>query len=358
MPPLTHLTTVGSPQEVGTTHGKAFAEEIRQYAADRIALSRVGSGLEDEAIIAIAHRMLDAHEAYDTDLFSEMVAMADACEITPAEAVIVGGYTDFIDTVRAVTNGAAFEDTCTAVITPDATSKGAGFLAQTWDMHASATPHVFILDVAVEELPRALLFTTHGTLGQIGMNDAGIAVGINNLTVTDGALGVTWPFVVRKALKQTTFASALSAIVEAPVAGAHSFLLFDATGEGAVIEATPSVTHVERLSSVPLVHTNHCVAPETIVVEADRPDSLVRSSLERLADATELLETRPHTVEGLMALFADERSICRHQDPVLHYETSGAVIMRPRTGDLWACWGLPSQNQYEHFTLSRRVVAP
>ena len=34
-----------------------------------------------------------------------MMAMASAAGITPAEAVVVGGFTDFVDTVRAATGG-------------------------------------------------------------------------------------------------------------------------------------------------------------------------------------------------------------------------------------------------------------
>jgi hypothetical protein len=32
-------------------------------------------------------------------------------------------------------------------------------------------------------------------------------------------------------------------------------------------------------------------------------------------------------------------------------ESSGAAIMRPATGDFWAVWGLPPENEYEHFTI-------
>ena len=103
----------------------------------------------------------------------------------------------------------------------------------------------FMLDVETNGNPRALVFTTHGTLGQIGMNSAGLSVGINNLTVVDGFFGVTWPFVVRKTLKQMRFEDALASITEAPVAGAHSFLLFDSNGRGAVVEATPTTSSVE-----------------------------------------------------------------------------------------------------------------
>jgi isopenicillin-N N-acyltransferase-like protein len=354
VPKLTLLTVEGTPAEVGALHGEMFGDEIREYVDDRVALSAVGTDLDRDGILAIASRMLEAHEHYDGALFTEMAAMAEAAGISLEEAVIVGGYTDFIDTVRAYAGGSAFEDTCTAVMTTDAQSQRAGFLGQTWDMNASATPHVFMLDVTTNDDPRTLVFTTHGTLGQIGMNAEGIAVGISNLTVMDGTLGVTWPFVVRKALRQTSFDAALECIVEAPLAGAHNFMLLDAEGNGASVEATPTKQHVEHLESETLVHTNHCVAPETSAVEAQRPASLVRSSNVRIEHASELLKEVPHTIDQLMSLFADERSICRHRDPEFGYESAGAAIMRPGTGDFWACWGLPSENEYERFSLTKK----
>ncbi|MCB1246408.1 MAG: hypothetical protein KDB69_04000 [Acidimicrobiia bacterium] len=350
---LTMLSAAGGPETIGTAHGAAFGDEIRAYLTERVRLSTLGTDLGPDDAVAIAERMLDAHARYDEAIFAEMTAMADAAGISRAEAVIVGGYTDFIDTVRAVAHGTAIEDTCTAVITPDATSNGAGFLAQTWDMHASATPHVFMLDVRPDDGPRALVFTTHGTVGQIGMNDAGIAIGINNLTVTDGAYGVTWPFVVRKALRQTTFEAALTCILEAPLAGGHNFLLFDDQGNGASVEATPSVTFVDRLTDEPLVHTNHCIVPETQAIEAERPAELDVNSKQRIADAQRLLDAAPvHTFDTLAALVSDESSICRHPEPPFSYESSGAVIMRPATRDLWAAWGQPSSNPFEHFSLA------
>lgn len=344
------LAASGSPEEIGASHGTRFADQIRTYLTSRIALSREGTDLDRDGIVDIAERMLPAHEAYDKALFIEMCAMADASGITPAEAVIVGGYTDFIDTVRAVAHGTAVEDNCTAVLTPDAASDGAGFLAQTWDMHASATPHVFIFDIRPSDGPHALIFTTHGTVGQIGMNEAGVAVGINNLTVSDGTVGVTWPFAVRKALRSTTADDAIHAILSADLAGGHNYLVIDADGKGASIEATPSASSVETLADRPLVHTNHCLAPETQAVEGPRPEPLQRSSTDRLTHSLELLApVARHTPDTLMALLRDERSICRRPEPPFSYESSGAVVMRPRTGDLWACWGVPSDNEFEHF---------
>lgn len=347
----------GSPEAMGRTHGATYADEIRAYTDGRIALSGVGTTLSHDDLIELGTSMVAAHEQYDAALHAEMLAMAAAAGLSPGEAVIVGGYTDFLDTVRAVAGVAPVEDNCTAVIVPDGRADGAGFLAQTWDMNASATPHVVMFELRPDRGPAALVFTTVGTLGQIGMNEAGIAVGINNLTVTDGGIGVTWPFVVRKALAQSSFDAALEAITGARLAGGHSFLLFDKFGRGATIEALPSRTHIEPLDSGDLIHTNHCLVPATQGVEAVRPAALDRSSKDRLVQARELLGAGPVTVETLVAMTRDERSICRRPEPPFDYETCGAAIMRPATGDFWACWGLPSENDYEHFVVGEVAAA-
>ncbi|SVC11681.1 uncharacterized protein METZ01_LOCUS264535, partial [marine metagenome] len=82
--------------------------------------------------------MLPAHRKFDEDLYAEMLALANAAGISPAEAVIVGGFTDFVDAVRATigaeTPGELQEDDCTSMIIPDSRADGSGFLAQTWDM--------------------------------------------------------------------------------------------------------------------------------------------------------------------------------------------------------------------------------
>lgn len=341
----------GDPAALGTMHGAAFASEIHDYAADRVSLSAQGTSFTRDELLDLASRCMPAHRGYSESLTVEMEALADAADLSVPEVLIVGGYTDFIDLVRAEAGTARVDDTCTAVIVPDARAGGAGFLTQTWDMHASATPHIVMLDLQPEKGPAALVFSTVGCLGQIGMNETGIAIGINNLTAADGRVGVTWPFVVRKVLQQTDFDAAMSCIVEAPLSGGHNFLLFDARGNGASIEAMPTATHVTRLEAEPLVHTNHCVATATAAVEGPRPDVLEASSRMRLSQATELLGAGPIGVAELMSLTRDERSICRRPSPPYSYESCGAAIMRPRTREFWACWGVPSEHEYERFDL-------
>ncbi|MCP3988702.1 MAG: hypothetical protein GY724_06500, partial [Actinomycetia bacterium] len=65
-PPIRILDIAGSPEQMGHTHGQAFAEEIRHYTEERIGLVMSGlwSGgpLTRADVVDIAESMLPAHE--------------------------------------------------------------------------------------------------------------------------------------------------------------------------------------------------------------------------------------------------------------------------------------------------------
>lgn len=364
-PPIRILDTSGSPDEIGAVHGRAFADEIRHYTRERIAVVAAGAwtgGPVDEADVRdLAATMLPAHEAFDADLYAEMCAMAAAAGITAAEAVIVGGFTDFVDTVRAEVGGphpvSVVEDDCTALIVPASRSEGAGFLAQTWDMHDSATDHVFLHRARPTDAPAFNVFTTTGCLGQIGMNVDGVCVGINNLTGNDGRRGVTWPTVVRKMLATGSADEALGVLLDADLAGAHSYLIYDRNDVGYVVEAMPSARPVERLDVRPLVHTNHALVAEATRFEAERPGAGVSSSSARYEIATELIASGDVDAERLFELTREPSAICQRPTDPLHIETSGAAVMRPATNDFWACWGPTVDNDYARVAMPLKVPA-
>lgn len=350
---MRRIVLSGSAEERGRSHGESFRDEIRAYADDRVALSSSGSwsgrSASREEVLALAESMRPAHEAYSSDLNVEMEAMAAASGLTPAEAIIVGGFTDFVDALRETGSGVPEEDDCTAVLVPGSLTTGHGFLAQTWDMHDSATEHVVLLDIQPIEGPRSFVFSTVGCVGQIGINETGLSVGINNLSAARGTRGVTWPMVIREVLQQTEIDAALNRILEAPLAGAHHYLLMDAQGRGYDVEAMPQCHAVRKLEEKPLVHTNHCLDPVTRAHEAEKPTALMASSKRRLERAQVLLSAGEIGLLGLMDLTRDSEAICQVSKPPYHIESSGAAIMRPDSAELWAVSGLPSENLYEHF---------
>ncbi len=355
-PPIRILDVAGSPEAMGVTHGRAYGAEIRHYTEERVALVAGGlwSGgpMAEGEVLELAGSLLPAHERHSPDLYAELIGIASGAGITPAEAVVVGGFTDFVDTVRAVKGGAhpptVLEDDCTAVVVPDDRADGAGFFAQTWDMHNTATDHVLLLRTRPDDGPAALVFTTTGCLGQLGMNEEGVCVGINNLTAVDGQVGVTWPSVVRDVLTKSNAKDGLVAIEQAPLAGGHNFMVFDRNGEGYNIEAMPTARPVTELASDALTHTNHVLDDSARSVEGERAEELNRSSINRMATAKQLLDRTGVTADDLMELTREPEAIC--QVPVEPYfvETSGAAVMRPKTLDFWASWGPPSHNDFQH----------
>lgn len=350
------LALTGGPTERGRAHGRAYASHIRRYTEDRIEILAAGAWTDGaigrEAILDLATQMLPAHQSYAPDLYEEMVAIGDAAGLSAAEMVVVGGFTDVVDVVRGSFGSAPVEDTCTAFMVPDHRADGAGFYGQTWDMHDSATEHIVMLEVVGDDEPRSLVFTTVGCVGQIGMNDAGIAVGINNLTAQAGKPGVTWPFVVRKALQQRTLEGAKACVVDADLSGAHNYLLFDSNGDGVSIEAMPGSLSVEMLDGQSVAHTNHCRNPVARKEEATRPEPLQASSEARFDRAISLLDRDTLTLDDLIALTRDPEAICQKSEPPYHVESCGAAIMRPKTGEFWAVAGRPDISEYERFNLT------
>lgn len=356
------LKASGTPYEIGYQHGRSYRDDIRRYTAERVHLvcSGLWSGypLPRSKVLAIAEACLPDHQAYAPALYQELQGLADATDLSLAELIIVGGFTDFVDTVYNTTRSKSEQparlpvDDCTAFIIPDTAASGAGFFGQTWDMHDTATEFVILLDVQPDDAPRSFVFTTTGCLGQIGMNEHGICVGINNLLGADGQIGVTWPFVVRKVLQQDNIADALACITEAKLSGAHNYLLFDKSGQGYNIEAMSSHHVITPLAEAPLVHTNHCLLPETLQFSQARPAESQSSSEARLGRAEELLAKRPLTIHDLIAVTRDPDAICVRAKPPMHIESCGAAIMQPQTGTFWAVWGLPSENEYEQFSFN------
>ncbi len=352
------LDLAGTPAQMGAAHGSAARQALRAFAAERVHLAGqpvwTGRSLERADVLALAHATLAMERAYAPDLADELDAMAEAAGLSSAETVVVNGFTDLVDAAYAIGAGPRIERAvpeeamdCTAFLVPAArTAAGQALFGQTWDMHESATEHVVVLRGAPENAPAFVVFTSLGCLGMIGMNEHGVCVGINNLTAGDGAVGVTWPVVVRKALQQRDLDAALRCVTEAPLAGAHNYLLLDAAGRGANVEATTTRTHVVPLGEDALVHTNHCLADHTRAVERPRDPAAVASSERRLARGLALLDRADLTPADLEDVTRDPDAICYRGAPPRHVATCGAAVMRPATGDFWAVRGLPSEGAY------------
>ncbi|HZJ10845.1 MAG TPA: C45 family peptidase, partial [Trueperaceae bacterium] len=367
------LEVGGAPYDLGLEHGKAMARQIAAYAAERVALAGTsgwtGRDSTRAEVLAVAAACLERHADYVPRLVEELRGVAAGSGVALEELLIAGGFTDFVDTVASWPRGAGRgsagndpagndpagydpagydpapgtagaaghlehdTDDCTAFLVPasrlvDAAGRTGvgGALAQTWDMHEGSAEHLLLLRGRPHDAPDFVVYTTAGCLGMIGMNEAGLCVGINNLLAADGRVGVTWPFAVRAMLEQETTAAALRVLLETPLAGGHNYLVMDASGAGANVEAMPTRQHVTLLEEVPLVHANHCLYPETKSVEREREAASQANSEARQADAERLLDRQALSVTDLQAVTADQAAICRVGTAPSFVGTCGAVV--------------------------------
>jgi isopenicillin-N N-acyltransferase like protein len=326
---------------MGRAHGKELAADIGAYLVERMRLAGDGSWtghrVTKEHILQQAEATVGPHQTYAASIHEEVEGMAEAAGVSVAEMILLGGFTDMVDLLRIPVP----EDDCTAVLVPPSHADD-GYLAQTWDMHDTAGRYIVLCRIEPDQGPAALVYTTAGCVGQMGMNEAGIAIGINNLNAEVGQVGVTWPYVVRKVLQQTDLEAAVGAIMEAAVAGGHNFLVMGPDGDGYDVETMPGKFVVDRLDSRPIVHTNHCLHASTRALEASRPGALTESSHARLRHASELVSEGGLDVDRLWAILSDEESICRRSEPPHHVESCGGIVMRPATRELWASAGIPA----------------
>lgn len=364
MPKMRVLDLHGTHYEMGFQHGSVYKDSIRQIAKERIHLSQdsawAGRKLSLERVLGLAEDCLEAHYRYAPELMKELEGIGAAAGLSLAELIIANGFTDFVDVVynaeKSATATPIYGNECTAfMVSGEAAADGRSLFGQTWDMHATATPYVILLRGRPDDGPAFLGFTITGCVGMVGMNDKGITVGINNLMGADGRPGVTWPFVIRKVLLQDNLEDALDCILSADLAGAHNYLLMDGHGKGCNVEAMSSAHHVEWLNGRAYVHANKCLNPLTQTLERELTADLHEDSDIRRRRAHDFLDQRELTPESLMTLTRDRNgerfSICSHAEAPFFSETCCAAVMRPATRELWGVWGLPTENDYEHFTL-------
>ena len=348
----------GSPYDVGYEHGRKLKIAIHEICEKRLELLTappdLGRAVDAAEIMEMGERVWDMHEEYDSDLARELLGIADGAETDPIELLLMNGYTDFVNLVHDRLSAPE----CTAFWTGrDVTSEAMAYIGQTWDMDASARPYAIALRLYPAEGPAALLLSISGGLGLAGVNEAGIAVVINNLIPTDARDGVNFPFLVRKALKQITLESAVRSLLQATRCSGHNYLVADTMGRAVNVETTATQASITLLEKGFYVHTNHYLSPKLRALEKAQPVQSMLSSVTRWQRMRALLSDQRGHIDPpkLQSVTADHENgvnaICRHAQSMEDSATCAATIISPQEGKMWAVEGNPCEGRYELFEL-------
>lgn len=343
----------GSPGEMGRAHGEQFRSDVHEFAELRLAAcaerARTAGWPDPRAdVLSFCNQALPQHEAFSPAVYEEFCGIAEGADIGPDRLMICNGLTDIIDLFAS---GPVNAGGCTSwLAAPDATADGSVLAGQTWDMHPWAERFVVALRRRPDNAPASLAVTTTGCLSLIGMNEAGIAIGNNNLTASDARVGVMYLAIIHEALAQTSLAAAINVIGLANRMSGHNYYLAGPDGEIVDVETTATRSDVITPGGAFYAHSNHYLLPELAELEASPPN---RSTLYRLERMSRLLHDLAGDVTpaAMMKVMADETGdadcrICR-SDPGDPAATCGAAVLSPQQGRVWATQGSPAAHAFD-----------
>ncbi len=338
------------PRERGRAHGERWRAEVAALADLRLGLTVRRSRFASTAdVLTAAGAHLPVLEQHLPALYAELLGIAEGSGQSPEAIVVLNHYTDLRDVPPSVLDLPETElvpgdpGGCTTIYF---TGIEGPILGQTWDMHASAEPFVRMMSIEPKGTGRqTLCFTLTGCLGMAGLGHDAVGVTINNLSSTDGGIGVVWPAVVRTMLDAASAQDARARLLELPLSSGHYYTIadgrdffgYETSGQLKVLTQTgPRAAHL---------HTNHCFDPVLRQREAVPRES---TTFKRLNMATTLYaQQRPSTLDELWSILGSHdgypASLCTHQDEAYgddsYSRTCGRVAMRLRTGEVRASRG-------------------
>jgi isopenicillin-N N-acyltransferase-like protein len=251
----------------------------------------------------------------------------------------------------------------TAAAQPIATATGTTLLAQTWDWQGDQRAACILLHIQAPGEPTILTLTEAGMVAKIGINSAGIAVGLNLLrSQTDGReVGMPVHILLRQMLQAPTFAAA-RALADRVVSGGSSCVtLASANGELVSLELTPAgVAEVWPQDGL-LAHANHCV--DTSAAADECPHEPISTSYERYDRAALLLRAAHGAVDvpHLQAILRDRenapRCICRTPNldlpPVDRGESVCGVVIDLAAQVMHVAPGVPHEVEFTPVALAQ-----
>jgi isopenicillin-N N-acyltransferase-like protein len=233
-------------------------------------------------------------------------------------------------------------------------------LAQTWDWHPDLAPARVVVTTAAPGRPWFTTVTEAGILAKLGLNELGLACGLNFLTCSaDGGLeGVPIHVLLRILLERCgSAADALGLLLGERVSASSCVTVAVSEPGGAAlfaVELSPGGAAVVWPDADGcLVHTNHCLSPPAR--GEDTQPRVYPSTLLRRWHLQRRLRAGTGSKLALAEHFPAGEPVCRHADEGVtwaeRYETLLAIAMDPGAPALEVAAGPPCCTPFRTVTL-------
>ena len=191
--------------------------------------------------------------------------------------------------------------------------------------------------------PAAWAITVPGCLGLCGLSATGLAVTSLELNLSEGALGLPWPAVVRRMLRHATAASALATLVGLPLSAGRYWVLADGTTFHGVESSGARHIRTQTGARAAHLHTNHCFDP--VLRQIERVPAATSTFARLDAASTVYAQQRPKTRAALWSMLHAHddagRGLCRHPeaDAPTRPVTAAVALMQLRPPQLMVAAG-------------------
>jgi len=307
------LELKGKPYEMGKTHGRNLAKEIKANLELYFMMIRGLTGLEPQQCLTHASRVLDVIQKDAPFILEEMEGIARGADVSLQEILFLNARSELMSMGQASND---MKGECTAIgLTGDRTSWGKPILAQNWDWHERVFQTTAIFRIEPEQRPKAIFLAEAGQVGKIGVNENGVGVLLNILIIEGMKYGLPIHVLLRMVLGTQDTAEAVALVQNAQRAGASHFLIGDKSGNIKGLELMPqAVKEIDPAEGV-VLHTNHYCDAELAKMDVGR--LIMTDSFTRLDRAAALISKRQRwDDQSLAEIFTNHDdapgSICRH----------------------------------------------
>lgn len=340
---MLHLELVGTPYEIGYTHGKRAKRQVHNSLSTYEEMFQEFASISWKNAKEKALLHLDHIEKYNPNYIDEMEGLAKGAGVTFEDILTLNTRSE-ITLIHSV-------DGCTAfsVINPKTKER---WLAQNWDWKAEQRDSVIYVTIKQKNLPHINMITEAGIIGKIGANNSGIGVCLNALITNVWQPKVPIHFGLRAILESETIEVALSRVANNQMASCAHFLIASKNAGAFSVEVSPIETVVKDGKDGFICHTNHIcgISLKNKVMEDALPDSFHR--LNTINNLLEQLDAQSITKEKLFNILSNHdhypNSICRHYsiEQKLHekMETVFSIVMNLSNNEFHWIHGKPCQH--------------
>ena len=165
------LVLTGSPRDIGHGHGESLRSQIASVI-EVYSVLFANAGIEQAEVFSRAAHFRRLIRSFNPAYGEEIDAIAEAANQDPLWIYALNARSELMSSKVAEAGE------CTALFF----SQNA-VLGQTWDWVEDLEPLIALVSIEQAQKPRILMMTEPGLIGKIGMNDRGLGLCFNFLSI-------------------------------------------------------------------------------------------------------------------------------------------------------------------------------